>query len=152
MDTISQLKYPPLRQHQLSSSDIKQALVFLLSWNVKLLLHLSFLWTGLAFWYSGLSHKLIQAAINLRSSAHQLAASSLRQQMEGSLKWATAEVLISEDHDIGFSGPQRRYSLRLLQVLCQDPFCLNVVAGTEGNKESRELPGTRGCRSVLVQA
>lgn len=151
METISQLKHLPLRQRQLSSSRPKTSLSFYASMECKTSITFIIPLNRVSILVQWALTQLTQAAINLRSSPHQLAASSLRQNMEGSLKWATARVLMSEGHDIGSSGPQRRYSLSLFQVLGQEPSSLSVGAGTEGNRESRELPGTRACRSVLVQ-
>lgn len=154
MDTISQLKHLRLRQHQLASSRPKTRLSFYIFMECKA--SITFI-TPL----NGVSISVQWALTQAHTSCYQpkeqcllinRAASSLRQHTEGSLKWATAEVLMSEGHDIGSSGPQRRYSLRLLQVLHRDLSSPSVGAGTEKDRESRELPGTRGCRSVLVQA
>lgn len=153
MDTISQLKHLCLRQYQLASSRPKTSLSFYIFMECKA--SITFI-TPL----NGVSISVQWALTQAHTSCYQpkeqcllinRAASSLRQHMEGSLKWATAEVLMSEGHDIGSSGPQRRY-LRLLQVLHWDLSSPTVGAGTEGDRESGELPGTRGCRSVLVQA
>lgn len=151
MDTISQLKYPPLREQQLSPSRPKTSLSFYASMECKTSITFIILLNRVSILVQWDLTQLTQAAINLRSSPHQLAASSLRQHTEGSLKWATEGVLMSEGHDIGSSGPHRRY-FSLLQVLGQEPSSLSAGAGTEGNRESRGLPGTRGPRSVLVQA